>query len=141
MVDLSLRGQIGTLDPMASPLKIFFDGGCRPNPGEMETAMVVGAEAHIRRNIGYGTSMDAEWLALIYALSFAQALGPGHFILIGDAAAVVHQANGSAKCRGAQLKHLSDFRALARETSLPRIHLVKRSHNLAGIALAKFHPR
>ena len=54
------------------PLKIFFDGGCRPNPGVMEVAVVARGVAYFFDNVGCGTSSDAEWLALRLALQLAQ---------------------------------------------------------------------
>ena len=126
---------------MSSRVKIYFDGGCRPNPGEMEIAVVVRGEAHILRNLGHGTSMDAEWLALIHALRIAQSLGDHDVVLMGDAAVVVAQANGAAKCRGAGARHLEVFRALADAGGAARIRHIKRSQNLAGIALARLDSR
>jgi ribonuclease HI len=126
---------------MPSRLKIFFDGGCRPNPGAMEIAIVAGGRTYIRRDLGYGTSEDAEWLALIEALLVAQALGTTDFVLVGDAAAIVGVANGQMKCRGSAIRHWQVVRAMACGKSPPRIRYIKRSQNLAGIALARLHPR
>lgn len=125
----------------SSRVKIFFDGGCRPNPGAMEAAVVVGGQVHILRDLGHGTSMDAEWLALIHALRIAQSLDAIDFVLMGDSAVVVDQANGTAKCRGASIAHRAAFRALAAAATPPRIRHIKRSQNLAGIALARLHDR
>jgi ribonuclease HI len=126
---------------MPSRVKIFFDGGCRPNPGEMETAVVVAGRAHIRCELGHGSRVDAEWLALIHALEIAQSLDLPDFVLFGDAADVVNQANGTVKCRGMGIEHLQAFRALLGSSEQPRIRHIKRTQNLAGIALAKLHPR
>jgi ribonuclease HI len=126
---------------MPSRVKIFFDGGCRPNPGEMETAVVVAGRAHIRRELGYGTRIDAEWLALIHALEIALSLHLPEFVLLGDAADVVNQANGTVKCRDIGIEHLRAFRALLGSSAPPRIRHIKRTQNLAGIALARLHPR
>ncbi len=126
---------------MSSRMKVFFDGGCRPNPGEMEIAVVAAGQTCILRELGYGTSTDAEWLALIHALGIARPLGTENFILMGDAAAVVKAANGTTKCRGSAIRHLLAFRSLLSGAHPPRIRHVKRSQNLAGIALAKLHPR
>ena len=130
---------------MSSYLKVYFDGGCRPNPGEMEIAVVAAGRSHIRRALGHGTSEDAEWLALIEALRIAQSLsqspGAPRFVLIGDAAAVIGPATGRVRCRGAAVHHLQTLRAAAGASGLPQIRCVKRSHNLAGIALARLHPR
>lgn len=102
----------------------------------MEAAVVAGGRTTILPDLGEGTSGDAEWLALIHALTVARALGLSNFVLLGDSADVVAKANGRVKCRGAA-EHLERFRALG---PAPRVRYVKRSQNLAGIALAK-HPR
>jgi ribonuclease HI len=122
-------------------MKIFFDGGCRPNPGAIEIAVVAGGQARIRRDLGEGTSADAEWLALIEALTIAQGLGASDFVLMGDAANIVAKANGSMKLRSADLAHFERFRSLASAGALPRVRYIKRSQNLAGIALARLHDR
>ena len=126
---------------MAARIKIYFDGGCRPNPGAMEIAVVVRGVAHVTHDIGDGTGMDAEWLALIAALRTGQSLGGVDYVLLGDAAAVIHQATGRAKCRGGMVRHLEAFRELAGAGALPRIRYIKRAQNLAGIALARGHAR
>lgn len=119
------------------PTKIYFDGGCRPNPGAMETAVVAGGAARIDRDAGMGSSMDAEWLALIAALRLARERGLSDFVLLGDAAAVVAQANGIVRARGGAVGHLATFRALVGDGPSPRVRHIKRTQNLAGIALAR----
>lgn len=121
--------------------KIYFDGGCRPNPGSMEIAVVVGGIETIDRDLGEGSSLDAEWLALIAALRLARERGLADFVLLGDAAAVVAQACGKAPARGAAAKHMAAFREIVGDGSMPRIRHIGRAQNLAGIALAKRHPR
>ncbi|GGJ51938.1 ribonuclease HI [Sphingopyxis bauzanensis] len=117
--------------------KIYFDGGCRPNPGAMEIAVVIGGVATIDHEAGTGSSMDAEWLALIAALRLAQARGITDFVLLGDAAAVVAQANGEMAARGRASAHLESFRVLVGASPAPRVRHIKRTQNLAGIALAR----
>lgn len=126
---------------MGDRLKIFFDGGCRPNPGPIETAVVAAGRLEIRRELGTGTSADAEWLALLHAVELAQTLGRADYVLLGDSANVVAQANGLAPCRGDALRHLQAFRELTAYAGPPRIRRVKRTQNLAGIALAALRPR
>ena len=121
-------------------MKIFFDGGCRPNPGAMEIAVVARGEATIRRDLGHGTRLDAEWLALIEALRIAQSLGVSDAVLLGDAADVVAHASGTLKPRGAAVPHYEAYRTLAGVTA-PRVRHIKRTQNLAGIALARRHHR
>lgn len=125
----------------AGTVKIFFDGGCRPNPGAMEMAVVAQGETHIVREMGHGSSSDAEWLALIHALKVAQSLGAADFVLLGDSASVVAQASGAAKCRGTALARRVALLALTPDGTPPRIRHIKRSQNLAGIALARLHDR
>ena len=122
-------------------IKIYFDGGCRPNPGKMETAVVTGGTATVVYDAGVGSSMDAEWLALIAALRLAQDLGLTNFVLLGDAAAVVAQANGAVPARGGAADHLSTFHALVGEGPMPSVRHIKRTQNLAGIALARGRER
>jgi ribonuclease HI len=121
--------------------KIYFDGGCRPNPGSIEIAVVTGGVAIIECDIGIGTSLDAEWLALIAALSLARDRGLADFVLLGDAASVIAQARGAAPARGSAARHLAAFRERVGDGALPHIRHVGRAQNLAGIALAKRHPR
>jgi ribonuclease HI len=122
---------------VARRIKIYFDGGCRPNPGRMETAVVTGGAATVVRDAGIGSSMDAEWLALIAALRLAQQLGLTDFVLLGDAAAVVAQANGDVRARGEGARHLANFHALVGDGAMPAVRHIKRAQNLAGIALAR----
>ena len=117
--------------------KIYFDGGCRPNPGAMEIAVVSGGVVEIDRDVGTGSSMDAEWLALIAALRLAWRRGLSDFVLLGDAAAVVAQANGAVRPRGSAVRHLATFRELAGDGPVPRVRHIRRTQNLAGIALAR----
>jgi len=127
-------------DPPARPrrLKIFFDGGCRPNPGAIEVAVVVRGAAYFFDDFGSGTSEDAEWLALRTALRVAQSLGEGEFDLVGDCAGVIAQANGVARCRGeAAAGHEASFRAAAVNGPPRRIRWIARTQNLAGIALER----
>jgi ribonuclease HI len=120
-------------------MKLFFDGGSRPTG--MELAMVVGGRSYIQRELGPGSSMDAEWLALIAAMRRAHELGLADPVLLGDAAAVIAQANGSVRCPPSCLRHLQAFRALPQPAGRLRIRYIKRAQNLAGIALATSHDR
>lgn len=123
-------------------LKLFFDGGCRPNPGTMECAVVVRGEAYYRHDAGFGTNSDAEWLAAIHALDVAGGYGETDILLVGDSTLVITQANGVAPCRSQSLAdHRAAFIERAARFSSIKIRYIKRSQNLAGIALARLHPR
>ncbi len=122
-------------------LKIFFDGGCRPNPGHMEAAVVVRGAVHLFDDLGFGSNEDAEWLALIHALELAQRLGLTRVELIGDATEVIRKANLALTVGHDLQGHAATFRALASASPPARIRWIRRAQNLAGIALAARHPR
>lgn len=116
-------------------VKLYFDGGCRPNPGRMETAVVVRGEVYLQADAGQGTSGEAEWRALLHALDVAVALGARDIVLIGDSANVVAQAAGTSKCATRAQPCLAEFRLRAAKFARVRLRAVRRSHNLAGAAL------
>lgn len=120
---------------------MFFDGGCRPNPGRIEAAVVVRGVSHLFDDLGHGSRHDAEWLALICALKLSQSLGVAEIELIGDALDVIHQANGALRSNHAMQGYAETFRALTINGPPARIRWIKREQNLAGIALAARHPR
>lgn len=121
-------------------LKLYFDGGCQPNPGEMEVAVVARGVTHYRPRLGHGTNNEAEWIALLYALEIAKQLGKTDIVMIGDSDLVINQAKGLWKCRSPDLRaHLSAFNLLSPNFRHIRLRSVRRSQNLAGIALAKQH--
>lgn len=123
-------------------IKLFFDGGCRPNPGPIECAVVLKGVTYYRDDHGHGTNSDAEWLAAIQALEVALQNGERDIVLLGDSTLVVTQANGTARCRTAALEaHRTRFAALVRGFESVRIRHIGRAQNLAGIALARLHPR
>ncbi|GHC87072.1 reverse transcriptase-like protein [Novosphingobium pokkalii] len=115
--------------------KLWFDGGCRPNPGRMETAVVARGQTWFTPDCGAGDSNRAEWLALLAAMAVARALGESDVVLCGDSAFVIDQIQGrtarhpaTADCFAAYLNGLVSF-------SRVRLRHVGRAQNLAGIAL------
>ena len=120
---------------------MFFDGGARPNPGPIEVAVVIRGRAHVFDDLGEGSSHDAEWLALIRALEVCHAQGLTEVVLIGDALAVVEQANQALVSGSAPTGHAARFLALCARSAPAHIRWIKRQQNLAGIALAARHPR
>lgn len=116
-------------------VKVFFDGGCRPNPGPMEAAVVVRGRLHLFEEIGTGTNTDAEWAALILALELSQASSFTDVELIGDSLEVIRQANAALAHGNAAQGQAARFLALAGPSPPVRIRWIKRQQNLAGIAL------
>ena len=122
-------------------VKVFFDGGCRPNPGRMEAAVVIRGVEYIFDDLGIGTSSDAEWLALFRALELSHSLGLDDAELIGDALMVIQQANRALANGHAVHQQAITFLTLATRARPTRIRWIKREQNLAGIALNRRHPR
>lgn len=123
------------------PLKLFFDGGCRPNPGMMETAVAARGQVWHRPAIGQGTNDKAEWQALLDALDVAKGLGAQDIVLLGDSALVVAQASGTLKPRDVFAGFHARFQEQAARFARVRVRRIKRAQNLAGIALANAWPR
>lgn len=118
-------------------MKIYFDGGCRPNPGQMETAVVARGVTYHRPDCGIGNNNDAEWLALVHAAETARSIGARDVVMLGDSAFVVACANLKMKCRTTEFQaHFETFRSLVPEFERIRIRKIARTQNLAGIALA-----
>ena len=105
----------------------------------MQAAVVARGVVHHVAELGHGTSEQAEWLALLHGLRVAEATGERDVILLGDAAGVIAQANGSAKCRNAE--YLAQFRQQAAAFDRVRVRYIRRNQNLAGIALGKIVER
>jgi ribonuclease HI len=124
-------------------IKVFFDGGCRPNPGRIEVAVVLRGVSHRFDDLGYGGSEDAEWLALIQAVKVARSFRLAEVELFGDAKDIVRRARAALKDGTAQRGHAAAFRAAVLEAAPMQLSVrwIKRQQNLAGIALAARHPR
>jgi ribonuclease HI len=121
--------------------KVYFDGGCRPNPGQMELAVVICGQVHVRCDAGYGNSHDAEWLALIEAARLVRSLDVQEFVLLGDALSVIGPATGTVKCSRQAAAHLSVLDELLPQRGRANLRYIKRTQNLAGIALERLHGR
>ncbi len=119
---------------------IYFDGGCRPNPGPISVAAVLRGLVHLRTGVGKGSSGDAEWLALLHALEIGLAAGECDVLLLGDSAGVIDQAKGEARFRGPPAFQ-SRFTELASSFDRLRFRRIKRTQNLAGIALEQARRR
>ena len=115
-------------------MKIFFDGGCRPNPGRIEVAVVARGVTYLELDLGHGSSNDAEWRAALHALHVAALLGVQDVQLLGDSAYVIDQLSRPARSTDA-----ATFAALRSGFTRVRIRRIGRAQNLAGIVLAKRH--
>ena len=95
---------------------------------------------HLRADLGAGSSGDAEWLALLHALDIASTAGTRDALVLGDSASVIDQANGLARMRIAPDLQMR-FELLSKRFARLRFRRIKRTQNLAGIALEQVRRR
>ena len=126
---------------MKQRLKVFFDGGCRPNPGPIEAAVVIRGQTHFFDDLGPGSSTDAEWSALFCAVRLSLGLGVPHVILMGDSIEVMRQASAVVATAMAGSAHGETLLSLLRPGTALSVRWIKREQNLAGIALEARHRR
>ncbi len=117
-------------------MKIYFDGGCVPNPGKMEAA-VVSKDGSIKvhtPDLGHGTNNEAEWLGFLWAVGLAIKNGYKDVEIIGDSNLVIQQAKGAWQCNSPKLKeYLAQFREVQSSLKSLKLTHVRRHLNLAGI--------
>ena len=84
-------------------IQIYFDGGCKPNPGQMEICIVIIGDGHPQPmtvfDLGYGTNNIAEWSALLWAATIAKERGYTGVDFIGDNITVLNQARNEWKIK------------------------------------------
>lgn len=119
------------------PQKVWFDGGCRPNPGAMECAVVAAGQTWFDGALGTGDSNRAEWLALLAAVAVAHSLGADDVVFCGDSAFVIDQVLGRTAPHQATRDCLAAYRDAIVPFSRVRLRHVGRAQNLAGIALER----
>lgn len=114
-------------------MKVYFDGGCKPNPGVMEVGVVFDNGPSHHSKLSYGTNNQAEWLALLWAMALAFEKGLREVEFIGDSKLVINQASGAWKCNKPELqKFLEDFKVRRKDFDRVRLTHVLRDRNLAG---------
>lgn len=123
--------------------QLFFDGGCYPNPGQMDIALVFcgGYNNELYQELTQGTNNLAEWYALLSGLEIAINEGIDHLEVIGDSELVIHQINGKYKVKKASLKPLYE-KCNYLKSKFKKITFthVKRDNNLAGVYLEQMRP-
>jgi ribonuclease HI len=90
---------------------IYTDGGASPNPGPASIGAVIKDEAgrpvgHISRSIGRATNNEAEYRAVVAALTMALDLGARRAELRSDSELLVRQVNGQYKVKAAGIRPL-----------------------------------
>jgi ribonuclease HI len=118
-------------------MKIYLDGGCKPNPGKMEVAIVIqhddGTREAYHERLGQGTSNEAEWSAFLWALGTAiQSTDTRNIIICGDSQNVCKWATGVWKVKAENLKPYKQECDRMKVNFHGRIEHIGRDFNLAG---------
>ena len=113
------RAADGVAEPLArshrqSTLTLFVDGACLGNPGPAGIgAVFVDAQgrivARLSKSLGHATNNIAEYLALVYALSYAQQRGITALVVKTDSELMARQLSGEYKVRDATLRLFYDL--------------------------------
>jgi ribonuclease HI len=115
-------------------MKVYFDGGCVPNPGAMSVCVVFETgKTFSEIDFAQGTNNIAEWGAMLWACELCISNNQKDVRLIGDSMLVVMQATEKWKIKHKDfLPFKAEFDAKKKLfTKLELVH-VKREHNLAG---------
>ena len=87
----------------------WFDGSAKPNPGDCQIGCLLkgphGERYSHQQRIGYGSSSDAEYQALIATLALAQQYGITRLQLYGDSQVVINDVNKLHPKKSAILKN------------------------------------
>lgn len=113
---------------------LFFDGGCRGNPGPMAIGAVLMENgkkvSEISRHIGIGTNNIAEWKALIEGLKLAQAHSCKELEVRGDSQLIIRQISGKYKVKSENLIPLfNEARKLCSSFRKIEFKWIKRDEN------------
>jgi len=97
-----------------STLTLFVDGACLGNPGPAGIgAVFVDADgrivARLSKSLGHATNNIAEYLALVYALSYAQRRGIAALAVKTDSELMARQLSGEYQVRDATLRLFYDL--------------------------------
>jgi len=121
--------------------EVYIDGASRGNPGESGVGVLVihanSERKEIRKYIGKGTNNEAEYKALIAALSYLATQNISEVKIHTDSKLVASQMNGLWKVKDPKLRTLySEAKKLA--SSLPKLNIeyIPREKNNEADALA-----
>jgi len=127
--------------PWNFTLKLYFDGGCRPNPGKMVICSVLDRGLDFvenRMHIGFGTNNIAEYRALIYGLEDALARGYKRIDVKGDSLLVISQMQGKWKVKDEDLIPLYIKAKDLCKQAIVFFEWIPRDKNFAGKVLESY---
>lgn len=110
---------------------LYFDGGCRPNPGAMRIAYVINNKG-CSTTLAIGTNNVAEYTALITGLKECIKKEYKEIIVRGDSLLVIKQMLGEWKIKDKKLVPLNIMAKLLCKKIKVNFEWVPREKNLAG---------
>lgn len=111
---------------------IYFDGGCRPNPGLTSVGVVAEDGYEFYETRGQGTNNLAEWLAIIEAAAYGAKMAVEQLTLCGDSSLVINQAAGNWKIKRPEFRPLYTYLHEIITGMEVTFQHVRRAKNLAG---------
>ncbi|MDE2428338.1 MAG: ribonuclease HI family protein [Burkholderiales bacterium] len=126
----------------ANHWQAWFDGSTHPNPGECSIGCVLMSPEGLRfthaARIGYGSSSDAEYGALIRVLAMAAAHQAQHLTVYGDSQVVIGDALSDDVAASPILKnHRLQAQAFMRQFSQLSLRWIPRHKNAEADALSQ----
>jgi len=114
-------------------MKIYIDGGCFPNPGEMAIGIVLeNGDILEAKKIGKGTNNIAEYEACLKALEIAEKKGWKEFTLCIDSMLVINQLSGNWKVKNPNFwEYIEKFNKLKDRFDEVNVIFVRSEENLA----------
>jgi ribonuclease HI len=128
--------------PPADAWLAWFDGSARPNPGACGIGAVLRGPAgqcfEFSQSIGYGSSSDAEYRALIAVLELALPWLPAQLLVYGDSRVVIDDVNQSGKRAAPSLaEYRSQAITLIKQLNKVSLHWIARHKNAEADALSQ----
>jgi ribonuclease HI len=126
------------MEDKSKMVRMYFDGGCSPNPGPMKACVVMihadgTRETFYQDDLGPGTNNIAEWAALCWGMDMARSKGITKIKIIGDSMLVVKQAKGEWKIKNTGLKPFKrEYDSLKGKFHYLELGWESRDDNLAG---------
>ena len=115
-------------------MKMYTDGGCKPNPGKMAIAVTdEKGNVLLKRFIGEGTNNIAEYTAAMEAIGYCIFKGITDLTILTDSNLVYNQYNNNWKVNDAGFKiFLRWMKSRTKHFRHLSIEKINREDNLAG---------
>ena len=118
-------------------MRIYIDGICRPNPGEMGIGVYFEDGTEISERAGEGTNNEAEYLALERALKEVHLRGLRNVVIHTDSQLLANQVGGGWKIKSAtSRKYVPRIRSLMNGMDV-RLEWIPREQNKRADKLSK----